>query len=414
MHKMANHLRLVSNLSYLLVLIADAWQQAQHSGVSRAPGSLRGRRDVRNTVFVPSPTGNVDVTNASNSGPSTALPPGSVAHLAGVDELGSPIKRAGTPATIPEDHVGSDSTSVHSSRSHGGIVQHPELHEPGLNASIIETVSTWLSGGVVSRSFVIGEVALAHNPPASPDSGVPDPATEVLRLENFQALEKVAANPAFVTSVVSEKGKETMGTDDRAGEYSITLSAIKRSAATVALKYQVHVDDANLSAFSPVLFMPAWQIQDSQASVIVVYTINPAFIHGSSTALRLKNVTVSVGLDTTADVGKATSAMMAPQVGASFKRKHSLVVWKFPELVVDPEHKKLLGRFVTIGPPAKAGTIEARWELPQITGSGLGLSTLSGEASDPFADESTAVGTSRSFKAVPCVQKLVSGRYTAA
>jgi F-BAR domain only protein len=163
------------------------------------------------------------------------------------------------------------------------------------------------------------------------------------------------------------------------------------------------------------LFTPAWQIQDSKASVIVVYAINPAFSKALATT-TLKNVVITVALDTSQDAGKAISAMMAPPAGASFKRKQSLVVWRFPELTVDAEQKKLLARFITSGPPPKAGSVETKWELPNIIGSGLGVSTLAGEASegsDPFADESASTGQARSWNNIPCAKKLVSGRYSA-
>jgi F-BAR domain only protein len=359
-------------------------------------------------MFIPSPVPPADARKSSSIGATAAISTGAAAAVAGTADLASPIKRMETPGTIPEDRAVSDSTSVHSGHSLAGLVHHPELHEPGLNASIVETVTTSFSEGNVTKSFAVGEIALAYNQ----TSEFPDAQTDTIRLENFQDLEKVAVNPAFVTAVLSEKGKERASGEDRAGEYSVMLSAIRRPVPTVALKYQLHLDEANLSAYSPVLFTPAWQIQDMQASVIVVYAVNPAFAK-PSTAITLKNVVITVALDTSADAGRAASAMMAPAVGASFKRKQSLVVWRFPELTVDAEQKKLLARFITTGPPPKAGNIEAKWELPNIIGSGLSVSTQAGEASDPFADEDASTGQAKGWNSTPCAKKLVSGRYSA-
>lgn len=373
--------------------------------------SVRGRRDVRNTMFVPNPVEVATTRDPSSLGATAAVSTGAAAAVAGAADLVSPIKRAETPATIPEDRAVSDSTSIHSSHSLAGVVQHPELHSPGLNASIIETVTTSFSEGQVTKSSVVGEVALAYNA----TSDFPDAGTDTIRIENFQNLEKVAANPAFVTAMTSEKGKERAPGEDRAGEYSVSLSSIRRPAPTVALKYQLHLDDANLSANSPVLLVPAWQIQDTQASVIIVYSINPAFAKAAGT-LTLKNVVVTVALDASAgaaDAARAVSAMMMPTAGASFKRKQSLVVWRFPELVVDAEQKKILARFITTGAAPKAGPIEAKWELPGVLGSGLSVSALAGESSDPFADESASAGHERTWGGVPCATKLVSGRYSA-
>jgi hypothetical protein len=370
--------------------------------------SVRGRRDVRNTMFIPGPVVPADARTPSDVGTTATINTGAAAAVAGTADLVSPIKRADTPGPGLDDRAVSDSTSVHSGHSLAGLVHHPELHEPGLNASIVETVTTSLSDGNVTKSFVVGEIALAYNPTAE----FPDAPTDTIRLENFQDLEKVAANPSFVTALASEKGKERASGEDRSGEYSVTLSAIRRPAPTVALKYQLHLEEAHLAAYSPVLFTPAWQIQDTRASVILVYAINPTFTQ-SLTTMTLKNVVITVALDAAGDAGKAASAMMAPTAGASFKRKQSLVVWRFPELLVDAEQKKLLARFMTTGPPPKAGTIEAKWEIPNLIGSGLSVSMLGGEASDPFADEDASAGPARSWHSIPCAKKLVSGRYSA-
>jgi F-BAR domain only protein len=360
-------------------------------------------------MFVPNPVPPVDARNSFNVEAIPAISTGAAAAVAGAADLVLPIKRAEAPGTVPEDRAVSDSTSVHSGHSLAGLVQHPELHEPGLNASIVETVSTSFSDGKVTRSFVVGEIALAYNQTSELSA---DAETETIRLENFQDLEKAAANPAFVTAAVSDKGKERASVEDRTGEYSVAVSAIRKPVPTVALKYQLHLDEANLSAYSPVFFTPAWQIQDSQASVIVVYEVNPTFAH-TSTTLTLKNVVITVALDTSADAGKAANAMMAPTAGASFKRKQSLVVWRFPELIVDTEQKKLLARFITTGAPPKPGPTETKWELPNMIGSGLSVSTLAAEASDPFADESASAGQTRSWNRIGCAKKLVSGRYSA-
>src|SRR5947209_7997007 len=152
---------------------------------------MRGRRDVRNTVFIPNPE-----PPLSNNGPSVAsnavgfTAPGiaeSGATNGGSAEMtaasnaddtnASPIK---APAIIPEERTISDTTSIHSAQSLGNFVHHPDMHEAGLNASIVETVSTWFSDGTVNKSFVVGEVALAYNP-TQPAADV-----ETIRLENIQ------------------------------------------------------------------------------------------------------------------------------------------------------------------------------------------------------------------------------------
>ena len=394
---------------------------------------MRGRRDVRNTIFVPNPeppfldnepsaTSESTLSAATGiSAPGTTSTGGPVAPYAD-QPTSSPIK---TPAMIQEERTISDTTSIHSAQSLGTMVHHPEMHEPGLNASVIETVSTWFSDGTVSKSFVIGEVALAYNGSQS------TVASEMVRLDNFQVLEKVAPNPSFVsTASASAKGKEkATGSEEVAGQYSVSLSAIKRSTPVVAFKYQLHLDPTNLSVYSPILLTPAWQIQDTQVSVIVIYSLNPAFVMSGSesppsttTSITLKNVTLSIALDPSADAGKANSAMMAPQTGAAFKRKQGLVVWKLHEMVVSTEQQKLLARFITTGPKARPGLVEAKWELPGTTGSRLGVSMLgrgtemlSEAAADPFADDGTtpAAESGELWNEVHTARSLISGRYSA-
>lgn len=383
--------------------------QAQSSGMNRVQGSVRGRRDVRNTVYVPN-------TTETPPGPAGILSPipdilaaaTTDAQPALTSIAALPLKPL-TPVTIPEDHAVSDTTSVHSSQSLATLAHHPEMAGPGLNASIVETVNTWFAEGHIQRSFAVGEIALAYNPRPFTET----PSREVIRLENFQVLEKVAANPAFVTAVGTS--------EEQAGCYEISLAAIQKAVPTVALKYQLHLDDTNLSLFSPILLQPAWQLQDNQASVIVLYRLNPVFGHVS---LTLKNVVIAVSLDTsTADAPRAVSAIMSPTQGASFRRKQSMVAWRFNELAVDAaeagEPKKLLVRFATASAgPSKIphqGTVEAKWELTGRAASTLDVRKQApGPAveTDPFTDEG-ADETVQKWTSLPCHKKLISGRYCA-
>lgn len=384
---------------------------------------MRGRRDVRNTIFVPNPEPPLPDDAASFiSEAASPVPPVNTSTTRSPYSdtmVASPIKAA---TVMPEERTMSDTTSVHSTQSLGALIHHPELHEPGLNSSIVETVSTLFSQGTVSKSFVVGEIALAYN--LSPSIS----ETDIIRLENFQVLEKIAPNLSFISETASEKGKERAMSEEGAGQYAVTLSAIKRSTPVVAFKYQLHLDPANLSIYSPILLTPTWQVQDAQASVMVLYTLNPAFAisatqsSSASTSITLKNVVVSITLDPSAESGKATSAMMAPQNGAAFRRKQGVVVWKLPELVVSNDKQKLLARFLTTGPKARPGNVEARWELPGMTGSRLGVSVWEGAGkskqfdtdADPFADSGTALASpGGTWNEVNTARSLVSGRYGA-
>lgn len=338
----------------------------------------------------------------------------------------SPIKHVATPSTATDDHAMSDTTSVRSGHTmHGaGSTIHPELHEAGLNASIIETVNAWFSEGTVTKSFVVGELALAHN-------AVPSVPTDTIRvrLDNFPVLEKVAANPHFVQEAIKD------ATDDARGQYEIQVGSISRPMPTVAFKYQVHLDASNTSAYCPVIFKPAWNLQENQASAIIFYSLNPSFISQPNDSLVLKNLVLTVGLDISPEdettkqprdsVAHATSAVMYPNSGATFRRKNSTVIWRLPELEIKPpgagEDGKFLVRFSTATSWPRKGNVEARFELRTTeTGSRLGISRAVPEASpkeiDPFADESAqrAAGSAGGWQEVPTARKLVGGKYVSA
>ena len=282
-----------------------------------------------------------------------------------------------------------------------------------------------MTAGSVTKSFVVGEVALSYNEPHAETSK----SSQLVRLDKFEALEKVAANPAFVQSSASTKGKESE--EEKAGQYQITLGAISKSVPTVAFKYQLHIDDSNLAAYSPILLMPAWQIQEKQASVIIHYSLNPILGTHTST-VTLKNVVLTVNIEpgtssavaegTTAQLTtRATNAMMSPTAGASFKRKQNLVVWRMPELTVsldaEPATQRFLARFITSGPKGKEGKIEAKWEVSGDAaskfGSGLGVSEIKAVEKDPFADEGTSPAVENWDEVDGAVRRVTSGKYYA-
>lgn len=336
----------------------------------------------------------------------------------------APAKHVTSPSTATDEHTISDNTSIrsgHTLNNAPGALVHPELHEPGLNASIIETVNAWFSEGAVTKSFVVGELALAHSPVPDSPSG-----SARVRLDNFQVLEKVAANPNFVSETPTEKGKEHA--DEKRGEYTILLSSISRPAPTVAFKYQVHIDQSNTSAYCPVIFKPAWNLEESQASAIIFYSLNPEFTSTTPVeSVILKNLILTVNLDTSPgdettesrEVAHATSAVMYPNSGATFRRKHSAVIWKLPELEVKAgEDGKFLVRFSASSSWPKKGKVEAKFDLQMAqAGIRLGISTASMESqkgTDPFADEDSRAETPETqttWKGVPTARKLVAAKY---
>ncbi|RMZ79542.1 hypothetical protein DV737_g3351, partial [Chaetothyriales sp. CBS 132003] len=386
--------------------------QAQSSGLNRSQGTVRGRRDVRNTIFVPSGVDSAAVlagtaaAGAAGAAAATAAPPST--QSASPIDLVSPIPKVPLRPLHDDLGVGSDTTSVHSAHSLAGQPHHPELHDPGLNASIVETVNTWFNESGITTSFVTGEIALAYNATSA------DAEAQIIRLQHFELLEKVAANPIFV----SLPPKTESVTEESAGTYSVSLSSIRRSTPLVALKYQLHIDAASLSQYSPVLITPAWQLIEGQASIIVQYALNPLFATSTATPLTLKNVIISVSLDPSGPPPQ--SAMMSPQQGAAFRRKTASVIWRLPELTLKPEQARLLVRFITPGGTAKKGSIEIKFELAGRAASEIAVlqrKAVKAVEKDPFADDGgdrVSEDAAETWEEVSTKKFLVSGRYTAA
>lgn len=341
------------------------------------------------------------------------------AGLAGLAGIRTPGEvSGGSPPAVPSFNVqsspiptaehsrGADTQSIRSAHSMGSIAHpaiiHPNMSQPGLNASTVETVSATFVRSEVTKAIVIGELALQHNAV----EGASSSGLENVRLENFPVLEKVAPNPTFVTQKPSASG-----------EYSINLSQIGRP--TVAFKYQLHLDETNLAAHAPISLTPSWRIEPTQASVILTYAFNPAFVSPATRSVSLKNVTVAVTIES----AKAISCQSKP-VGI-FAKDKSLIYWKLGDITLDAyaeTPQKLLARFTTEG-EAKAGSVDVKWEIggesASALGSGLGLST-SGTGkeeggSDPFADESAdrTTTTTANWQEVPITRRIISGKYVA-
>lgn len=251
--------------------------------------------------------------------------------------------------------------------------------------------------GKIASSSLIGEIALAYNP----TYGSPPPGSEHIRLENFSSLDKVAPNPAFITQNL-----------DKEGEYSVNLLQIAKTQ--VAFKYQVRAENSGI--FAPLLISPAFKIESNQASIIVSYSLNPAFVLKGRESVTLSNVTLALTLDG----AKATGCQSKP-VG-TFNRERNSIYWQLGDVTVKagapPE--KLLARFATES-EAQSGHVDAKWEITDENAHGLGSGLtvsihshggVAGE-SNPFADDDGPTGLAADWKSVPGVRRLGSGAYQA-
>lgn len=309
-----------------------------------------------------------------------------------------------------DDHAASDTQSIRSGRSlnsaASATIKHPDLHGPGLNSSIVETVSAWYEHGSLTKAVMIGEAALAFNP----ESLSAPFGTETIRLENFTVLEKVAPNPVFIDQIT-----------DKAGFYTVNLPSITKT--TVAFKYQIHLDDSNLAYYAPLQITPAWKVEAAHTSLLLHYSLNPAFNLRGKSSLSLTNVVLVGHLEGSV---RASSCQSKP-VG-SFSREKNLVYWRIGDVTLSPGQPAqiLRARFFTES-EATPGNIEARWDITgdnaTSLGSGLAVSKLDHQAesateADPFADEETEKAEQNSslkevWHELKGVKKITSGTYTA-
>jgi len=318
-----------------------------------------------------------------------------------------------TPGAMSEE--GSDTHSIISSRSVNSLAQaairHPDLTELGLCASLVESVSMTFEAGQATQTVVVGEIALAYNPPV----GVEEPSL-VIRMDNFSVLEKVAPNPAFISTI-----------PDRSGEYTVNNQNLHKTL--VAFRYRVHADETNLTAFAPIIVSPVWRLEPHQSSVIVNWkpNLNYRRLSGSTKPIVLRNVIFIVGIE-----GAHASSCQSKPMG-TFSREKCRLAWKLGDMTLNLSGEnfggKVLARFATDA-LARTTPVEVRWEISaedaETVGSGLALSLMSTaktaveDEADPFADASAAEDKSTNdaestvtWNPVTTVRKIASGKYVA-
>lgn len=344
------------------------------------------------------------------SGSPTVFPP-----LIPPPQPASPVSKLPHRALLSDEHAApaSDTQSIRSGRSlsssASATIKHPDLHEAGLNASLVETVSAWFEQGTVTKAMVIGQVALAFNPV---DLSAGPFGTEHIRLDNFPVLEKVAPNPAFIEQLT-----------DNPGNYNVDLAKITKTS--VAFHYQLHIDPSSVAPWAPILLTPMWKPEPTQLSAILNYTLNPAFDLRGASSVTIRNLVLVIRLEPGA---KATSCQSKP--AGTFSRDKALMYWRLGDVTLSPGQpaQSIRARFMTEG-EARPGNTEARWEISGQEslglGSGLGVSTRQEKTEeekedDPFADEEKTdaeaeaeAGADKveSWKSVPSVKKIVSGTY---
>ncbi|KAI1642921.1 Muniscin C-terminal mu homology domain-containing protein [Daldinia loculata] len=363
---------------------------------ARKGGTIRGRRDVRNTIYVPAPVSEGSATENQHPFP----PLHSISSKpAGVATLASEASVAGTSDTQSVRSGNSLSSTIH--------VKHPDMHEPGLNSSVMETVSATFENGEVRGVKVNGEIAFSYH--ASDSFNLPTHLP--IRINNFATLDVIGPNRIFVTN----------DTPDHPEQFTLDLSHLHKTS--IGFSYRLHADpDATSTEHVPVLVHPVWKPQGDKLGLLLQYKLNPAFkLANSGSSVQVHNLVLFATYE-----GKASGAQTKPS-GTHLKDKH-LVYWRLGDVTLSPDAdwQKIVCRIIgDQGVEPKAGAIEARWEVnppSSFVESASAISVSKFEEGknreveltedDPFADDTAAIEEGK-WVDVPTVRKLVSGKYEA-
>jgi hypothetical protein len=374
---------------------------------SRKVGTVRGRRDVRNTIFVPH-SNSLDVSTLEHP-----LPP----------SPGTAAGRAATLATLSSGDQApsvSDSTSIRSGHSLANniAIKHAEMHQPGLNASLVETMHASSENGETKTLKINGEISLVFNRtpgeelPLGNAYSIPSfvvyadcfPENQIIRINNFPSLEAIGENRFFIHPVSQEKPDE----------FTVALASISPKPA-IGFNYRVHIDEATLSSRNPLVIKPLWKPKGDKFDFVIEYGLNPAY---STEPVTFHNF----GIIARYTGGRPTQCQSKPS--GTFKAQQSCVYWRFAEITLTNELKRIACRLVVPeGDMPIPGYVDAKWEM-QGSAAGLSLSRLEvgegkekEESADPFADDTVGspapITPTGDWVEIETSRKLVSGKYDA-
>ncbi|KAJ2967757.1 hypothetical protein NUW58_g10374 [Xylaria curta] len=301
----------------------------------------------------------------------------------------------------------SDTQSVRSANSLSSVVQakHPEMHQPGLNSSLMETVSATFEHGVVKSVKVNGEIALSFNP-----GDDPSPQSHLsVRVNNFPLLESIGPNRIFVSN-----------SPDHPDQFTLDTSHLRNTH--ISFSYKLHIDaNAPSDEHVPILLHPTWKPQGDKLGLLLQYKLNPSFSFASNNSpVSLHNLVIFATYE-----GRASGVQTKPS-GTHLKDKH-LVYWRLGDVTLSPgaDWQKIVCRIVgDQGAEPKPANVEARWEFsPPADAEANHMISLSKleegknkevdiSDDDPFADAASSAADGK-WVDVPAVRKMLSGRYEA-
>ncbi|TIA90235.1 hypothetical protein E3P81_02567 [Wallemia ichthyophaga] len=243
--------------------------------VQRRPTTMRGRRDVRNTMFVNDVPDDMPLGEALKM--RGAGPTGATGTSASPTSPTNPFVSANAPATTSPpslnpkpsiEGIATERTMSMSSTTPSltPSIQNKSTVDPfegsdamveGLKPAITENVNVLMKGGEVVKVMITGEVSLWYKPSSvSVD-------TPTFRLSAFEQLEKVAPNPQYLEHIA-----------DRHGEYKVNLDALSKVGKALVLKYQLYISQSQLKSYVPMLVNMKWKHEFNTHSAIVNYSLN--------------------------------------------------------------------------------------------------------------------------------------------
>lgn len=355
----------------------------------------RGRRDVRNTMFATSALDSAALSRLSSS-PSRSEG-GSMLNPVSepTPTLGSSAPSQSEQPTAPAPIARQSSTSSVGSNNPfdspglGGPTSAfapKSVNGPGLRANMTESMNVIMQGEKIQRIQVNGEVHVTlrdmegHSLSQGPIH---------IQLTEFERLEKIAPNPAFLAQV-----------PDRPGEYflnsEVLASATKSapSTGTLLFRYQVYIPTGKEASLLPLFMEPAFRSTDGETKLIVNYHRNPA-CQLSASHLSGLSLVVAFG------PGPNITNVQAKPAGGVWSPATRRMTWTIGQ--DELEKGKLIAKLVSV-PGGGALTplgVQASWAIAGELCSGIGLEVISGGGDEWSFEEVKKVITTGKYLSEP-------------
>lgn len=330
--------------------------------------TTRGRRDVRNTMFGgAAEDGSLALAGAGAVGAGT-LGAAALSGTSGASNSpfgasnGAPIlARQSSVASVgsnnPFDSPGLTSGSVIAPMSTVPVVS----SDPGLRASMTESISVIMRSNAIQRVQINGEIHLSLRGQAPASAGPLH-----IRLLSFEALEKIAPNPAYLAQVPDKPGEYFLNTE-------VLASATQKAGAkgTLLFKYQVHVPAGQETAAVPLLLEPIFNAKDGETRMILHYRPNAASSIVSASALTELSIVAAFA------PGVSVSNVQAKPPGGVWSPATRRMTWQLP--AYGGEEGKIIAKFTSeAGEALSPQGVMATFTVDGALGSGLGIELVDG------------------------------------